>query len=91
MSARPDLGIQVSRRLVRQDHLRLSGQRPGDGNTLLLPAGKLIGPATGQMGDTQRLQGLHRFCLSPALGHASKFQKYAAFSNAVRTGIRLYA
>ena len=36
-------GIEGARRLVKQNHVRVHGQRAGDGDTLLLPAGELIG------------------------------------------------
>jgi hypothetical protein len=36
-------GIEVARRFIRQNDIRLIDQRAGDGDTLLLPAGQLIG------------------------------------------------
>ena len=39
---RPDLGIERRQRLVQQQHLRLDGQRPGQRDPLLLPAGDLV-------------------------------------------------
>ena len=48
------LGIQIGQRLIEQQQPRMDGQGPGDGHTLLLPAGELARQAP-----SQRLQ-LHQ-------------------------------
>ena len=40
-----DLGVQRAERLVEQEHARLDGERAGEGDALLLPAGELRGIA----------------------------------------------
>ena len=51
--------VQISCRLVRQDKRRAGSQRSGDGNPLLLPAGKLQHIAFGLLcGQPQPLQDL---------------------------------
>src|ERR1039458_3043269 len=37
------MGVQVARRLVRQDQVRLVDERAGNGDALLLAAGKVVG------------------------------------------------
>ena len=39
----PEPGIQIGQRLIQQQHLGHFYQRPGNGNPLLLTAGKLAG------------------------------------------------
>src|SRR5579864_72010 len=56
------LGIERAKRLSHQDHGRTQRQRPGDGNTLLHPAGKRLRIHLGKFGKPHGLQQmLHRF------------------------------
>jgi len=48
--------VQRRRRLVRQDHARLIGQRSGDGHTLLLSSGKHRRLVVGPVGNAQLRQ-----------------------------------
>ena len=41
----PELGVQVGKRLVHKKKIRLYYQRPGQGNSLTLTAGELLGIA----------------------------------------------
>ena len=58
-----DLGVQGPERLVQQQHLRLDGQRPGQGHPLPLPAGKLVRIAVGVMLQLHELQQPHHLVL----------------------------
>ncbi len=53
-----DLGIESRERLVEQQHLGLDGQRAGEGDALLLPAGELIGVAAAEIGQLDEPQHL---------------------------------
>ena len=54
---RARLGVQVSGRLVRQDQGGIVQQRPGDGDPLLLAAGKLVGLVVRPALQPDRVQG----------------------------------
>ena len=56
--------IQVARRLIGQQHRRLVAERPGDGDTLLLPAGKNVGIAVGTVGEPYSLDSVSATALS---------------------------
>ena len=45
--------------LVKQDDVRIHGQRPGDGNTLLLSAGEIVGVVEGLGAETDRMEQGH--------------------------------
>ena len=54
----PELGVQVGKRLIHQQHAWLNDKGPGQGHPLLLAAGQLAGLALCQMGNLYQLQGL---------------------------------
>src|SRR5699024_5092779 len=62
------LGVERARRLVEEQHLRIHGQRPRDGDALLLPAGYLARPCVYVGGHAHLLQVFHR--VGPRLGLA---------------------
>ena len=43
-----DLGVERRQRLVEQEHLGLHGERPGEGDALLLAARQLVRVAVGE-------------------------------------------
>ena len=51
-------GIERGGRLVAEDHLGLAGERAGDGNALLLPAGELAGIALRLLRKTNAVEQL---------------------------------
>ena len=53
-----DLGVEGAEGLVEQQHLRLHGQRPGQGHALALAAGELGGEAAGQPVELDQAQQL---------------------------------
>ena len=50
------LGVEGAGRLVEQDRRRVNRERPGDRNTLLLPAGQLPRPGVQRVGKAHPLQ-----------------------------------
>ena len=50
------LAVQISRRLVREQQLRLVHERARDGNTLLLAAGKLVWMMVGARSEADEFQ-----------------------------------
>ena len=60
--------VKRARRLVGEDIGRLGQQCPGDGHTLLLPAGKLRGQAALQPAKAERVKDLRHLaaCRAPA-------------------------
>ena len=56
-----ELGVEVGERLIEEQALRADGQRPGQGDALLLAAGELIGPPVGEDFPCARGRG-HRRC-----------------------------
>ncbi len=52
--------VKVAGGFVRQNDGGLLGERPGDGDALLLPAGKLVGPVMGPIHQAHPPQGFHR-------------------------------
>src|SRR6266542_4186064 len=65
---RGGVGVEVRRRLVGQDELRLRHHGPGDGDALALPAGELIGPLLRLRGDADLVEPAPhaRVALAPA-------------------------
>ena len=55
-----EFGIEGRRDLVEQHHLGVHGQRPGDGDALLLAAGELVGIRIGAGSETESGQHLQR-------------------------------
>ena len=53
-------GIEVRKRFVQQQHLRLQHQSTGNRDTLLLPTGKFGRQAMPHAGKTDKLQPLFR-------------------------------
>ena len=47
----PELGVEVGKRLIHEKHFRIRRKRSGDGNALLLSAGKLAGIAIHEHAD----------------------------------------
>ena len=53
-----DLGVERAEGLVEEQHLRLHGERPGQGHALALAAGELGGEAAGEAVELDQLQQL---------------------------------
>ncbi len=53
-----DLGVERRQRLVEQEHLGLHGERPGEGDALLLAARQLVWIAVGECGELDELEHL---------------------------------
>lgn len=51
-------GVERGRGLVGEEHGRLAGERPGDADTLLLPAGELRGVRLGLVGEADEVEQL---------------------------------
>ena len=56
----PQTGVQIGKGLVQQQDFRHFYQRPGNGHTLLLAAGQLLGLAVHQLLDLHQLRRLQR-------------------------------
>ena len=54
----PAIGIERCRRLVEEQHVRIDGERPGDGDALRLAAGQLARQRAGAMVDAEGGQQL---------------------------------
>src|SRR5882672_3526017 len=52
--------IQIARRLIGKEQRRMIDQCPGDGDALLLAAGKLRGVMVGAIGDPNTIEQLQR-------------------------------
>ncbi len=52
-----ELGIERAQRLVEEEHGRLEGERPGEGDALLLSAGQLVRAALRVLGQSDELEG----------------------------------
>ena len=70
-------GIQRAGGFVAQEHFGIAGQRPGDGDPLLLAAGQLGGIGGGFLFQTDDLQKLHHPLVGLLLGHACDLQRIA--------------
>src|SRR3546814_3347695 len=62
------MGVEVAGRLVRQDQFRLGDERAGDGDTLLLTAGKLARPVPGAVANADLVHHLVGAALALAGG-----------------------
>ena len=63
------LAVEVAGRLVGQQQRRLVDQRAGDGDALLLAAGKLVGMMVGALGRGRRVRAPPwRACVARATG-----------------------
>ena len=69
-----ELGVQVAEGLVEQQDGRLDHQRAGQGHTLLLAAGQLVGHAALHTGQLHQIQDLHDPLLDLVLGHLAQLQ-----------------
>src|SRR3981189_299985 len=56
-----DLGVEVGRRLVGEEDRGAVAKRPGDGDALLLPAGKIAGQEVPAVGETDGADERFRF------------------------------
>ncbi len=67
------LAVERGERLVQKQEVRAEGQRAGDGDALLLPAGELVrAPLTEPVEPNQRQEPLHPFGdLAPGRSGAS--------------------
>ena len=65
----PQLGVQIGKGFVHQQDAGLDDKGPGQGDTLLLTAGQLIGLAVSQVGNLHQLQGLVHLGLDLPGGH----------------------
>ena len=70
----PQLGVQVGKRLVHQKHAGLNDEGAGQGYTLLLAAGELVGLPVRQVGDLHQLQSLGHPGADLILGNLSGLQ-----------------
>ena len=61
--------VKIAGRLVREQQTRPRGQRPANGDSLLLAAGKLFGIARGEIARPRRLvnSSTHRASRRPAM------------------------
>ena len=80
--AGPQVGIQRRERLVEQDQLRLDGQRPGQGDPLLLAAGQLVRVALAQPGQADGLQQLADARAAPRPWAAGRSRRWPPRSGA---------
>jgi hypothetical protein len=71
------LGVELAGGLVRQQHLRAAGQRPGDRDPLLLAAGELARPLPGVIGETDDVQHQPDPLLPFLRGHPGDPQRHA--------------
>ena len=69
------LGVKRRGRLVEQDDLRALAQRPGDGDTLLLPAGQGRGIVVRLLRQTDAGEQLDGGLLRLLLGHSAGFDR----------------
>ena len=80
--AGPQVRIQRRERLVQQDQLRLDGQRPGQGDALLLAARQLVRVALAQPGQADGLQQLADARAAPRSGLAGRSRRWPPRSGA---------
>ena len=70
----PELGIQVGKRLVKQQHTGLHNQGSCQGDTLLLAAGKLVRHTGFHAGQAHQLQDVRYLLLDDILGKLTQLQ-----------------
>ena len=58
-----ELGVEGGGRLVKEHHVRVHGERPRDGDALLLAAGELTWPIVGAIGQAYTLELIKRHAL----------------------------
>jgi hypothetical protein len=85
------LGVERRGRLVEEHHLRLHGERPGDGHPLLLTARELARVLVRLLGDLDPLEQLHAEVLGLGLLGILRTWRGASvtLSSTVRCGKRL--
>ena len=69
-----DLGVQRPERLVEQQHLRVYGQRAGQGHALTLTAGELVGIAGLESGQPDHFEQVVDLGLDLGLGPLADLQ-----------------
>ena len=70
------VGVQRAGGLIRQNHRRISRQRPGDGHPLLLAAGELHGLVLQLVAQAHQLQCQLRPLMALRLGHPGVHQRH---------------
>mgnify|MGYP000166956752 CR=1 FL=1 len=77
----PELCVQIGQGFVKQQHARLQYQRPRQGDTLLLTAGKLVRHTRFHAGQLHQLQNAGDPLLDLVLGDFAQLQAVGTLSN----------